>query len=755
MAAPTRTSYVSQTSSTTTNVYDFSAVANDSWMIAVFEVGNITATITPPAGWTSLLPVSTPQTMGSRNFGIWARIKQSGDTTFTWTASPAVNNRLVGMWGTGSAPLADWQVGSVGVRSSGNVVGGQSALAGTSTTTVAPAITTLHNDSLVLAINLEATAATETAPSSYSGGTEWFWSTTTASFIESAHVLYNVQASPGSVGAVTTTYPNTQASNGAGLQVVIPAPVTDVTVTPSVVGTVAETVFNLTGTGALTYSITMPTGIAVGDYVMVFVRFQSSNIIALPTMTGFDYVGRTQTFASSSTRYNAIFAKKIVVSGDIPGSTVTLTANQNVSGSNRAVAEAFRLTGVDLTNPVVSTAAGGVASGGTTFTRGVSTSELDALDIYYGASEFASPNSHTPTTYPTGFTTLVAAGLNPSASTAVSRTYMYLGYRTVDNVSIPTNAISWTVASGSDAEGISIRGITAAPPIGTAIKNGLGSTVYLSYLDATSTRVAPLNVKIWYPGYPSVTALLADIAAHPTMAHRGGSTNYPEFSQYAYDRAVMKGHGVLEFSCGWTSDTIPFGLASQYLDTAAGLPGGTNLDPTTITWATLSSTYQNKINPVSPGVYQPFYKLADFLAKYTRTHIVCVDPKFGFATSGKVTAMLDICDANGGPTKIIIKFDSPTSNTVLTTAAHARGYQCMNYWGTDLASLATQHSNWDILGYAYNASGSDWTTVLGYGKPTWAAIIPDAAGKATAISSGAGLMMIKDVVGIPPVSYWN
>ena len=755
MAAPVITSYLTHTSAVTTNVVDLSTVADGSWMVAVLEIGTSSVTITPPAGWTTLLPIANTQTFGSRTFGLWGRIKQSGDASFTWTISSANTNRLSVIWGTGGDIVTNWHIGNVGVRGAGNVVAGQSIQAGTSTTSVAPAVTTSVNNSLVLALNMEATTATETAPSSYTGGTELFWSGTDSSYIESLHVLYNTQATPGAVGDVTTTYPNAQTSNGAGVQLIItPSGVTYNT--PSVTGTVTETVFNLSGTGALTYSITMPTGIVVNDYLMAFVRVQSSNVVAHPSLNGFTLVGRTQTLSSSNNRYNAIFAKKILSSGDIPNSTELLTLNQSVSGSNRALAEVFRISNVDLTNPIV-----GIATIGTsvssTLTRPAYASAVGALDIFYAASEFATPNDHIPTALPAGYTSIISGGaMNPiGGTTANSRTYMYIGTRTDTSSTAAAASISWNVTAGADVEGISIRGKSAPVPAGIALKNGAGNPIYLTYLDNTLTRKVPYKVRQWLPGYSSVNALLGDISRHPTMAHRGGSSNYPEFSEYGYDHAVTSGFGVLEFSCGWTSDLIPFGLASQYLDTAAGLSAGTNLDPTTISWATLSSTYQNKLTPVAAGVYQPFYRLADFLAKYTPTHVVCVDPKFGFATTAKVNAMLDLCDAYGGPSRIIIKFDSPTTNTVMTNAAHARGYKCMNYWGTDLTSLTAQHSNWDILGYSYSAPSSDWASILALGKPTWAAIIPDTAGIATAVASGAGLMMVRNVLTIPPVSVWN
>jgi hypothetical protein len=181
---------------------------------------------------------------------------------------------------------------------------------------------------------------------------------------------------------------------------------------------------------------------------------------------------------------------------------------------------------------------------------------------------------------------------------------------------------------------------------------------------------------------------------------------------------------------------------------------GTTLDATTMTWATISGTYQNVLRPIAPGTFQPIQRLDTFLTKYTPTHVVCVDPKYGFADAAKIDEMLDICDAHGGPTKIIIKFDSPTTNTVLTSAAHARGYKCMNYWASDGTAMAAQEANWDIIGTNY-ANAALLAQAQTYGKPVWAAICPDQAAYDTAVVGEADLVMCSNVAGIRPVTYWN
>lgn len=53
-----------------------------------------------------------------------------------------------------------------------------------------------------------------------------------------------------------------------------------------------------------------------------------------------------------------------------------------------------------------------------------------------------------------------------------------------------------------------------------------------------------------------------------------------------------------------------------------------------------------------------------------------------------------------------------------------------------------------LLGFSYAATQSDWDTVKSYGKPTWAAVIPDQASADAVRAKGAGLLMVKDVLNV-------
>ena len=509
------------------------------------------------------------------------------------------------------------------------------------------------------------------------------------------------------------------------------------------------------GGSGTSLSIDKPTsGVTVqnDDALVVFVRGQATATGTTPaSITGFT-AGHNQALTD---RVHMILYKRVTDAGAEPSS---YTINSN-AGSGRLVAAMEVWRGVDWTNPIAGTQAYSALAASTTqtLTSWSLDDTGDAVALILFSDERTSGQSHVPTSTPSGWTTEVNVQSSLDDSTSGSRTFIWAGSRAFSGTTTVPDATlvmptGFTTPRGS---GIALRGKTDAPtPIGVEVTLGDGSPAYLSYINEEGDRVAPSAVRIWYPGFPTVDDLLARTDT-PTSAHRGGSGVWPEFSEYAYDHAVTAGFGILEFSCGWTSDNVPFGLGDETLDRAAGLANGTNLNPQSISWATLSSTYENKLRPVKTGVFQPFYRLEDFLAKYHRTHVLLVDPKYGFDNLTKLGVMLDMCDQYGGPDKIIIKFDSPTGTINLQNAAHARGYLCMNYWNEDMTALASQQATWDILGLNYQASSANWSTLLSYGKPTWGAIIPNQAGYETVKGYGATFAMVTNPATIKPVSYWN
>lgn len=492
-----------------------------------------------------------------------------------------------------------------------------------------------------------------------------------------------------------------------------------------------------------------------GDVRVAQFRSQASPASDITPPTGWTRAGTTGTFASD--RFLGTFYKLITNVATEPTSyTFTGIAG---GGSSRIEAHIGIVRGADPANLNV----GGSRFQNTATLPATSSTGIPYTVIAIAGAEFTAGNSPVPNAV-SGYTSLLtsqtAGGTTPvvvpNTDTTNSRTGLTTVYKKVESGSTTVDSIAFTwPGTATDPKTASwvVRGLAEAPPIGVPVKLGTGAAARLSYLDSTGTRKAPTSVSIWLPGFASPASTESKNGA--TIAHRGGSLNWPEFSQIAYDKSVRRGYGLLEFSCGWTSDLVPFGLGDQYLDTAAGVTG--NVDPTTMTWATLSATYQNKLRPVASGVFQPFYRLVDFLDKYTDTHTVAVDPKFGAGDVPKISRMLDICDAHGGPSKIVIKFDSPITGSDLVVAAKTRGYTTMNYWGTEVEKLTPAYhtDKWDWIGVRYDADTTMYNTALAIGKPVWAAVIPDQTGYNTAVSRGARLMMCSNVAGITPVGAWN
>lgn len=252
------------------------------------------------------------------------------------------------------------------------------------------------------------------------------------------------------------------------------------------------------------------------------------------------------------------------------------------------------------------------------------------------------------------------------------------------------------------------------------------------------------------PGFSSVSQMLATPGA--TWAHRGGSANWPEMSEYAYDQAVLAGYGALEFSAQRTNDGGGSGTWIGSHDPTPNRTSQTTGAPaySAMSYTTLLATYQNSLN--AAGTPRPYYRLVDFLDKFTPTHVVVVDPKDELA---RVTEFLNLLDAHGGNTKIVVKFYGAGSGAAaLADAVAAKGYQTWGYfYEADIASgeLAAWQSHWSILGMEYSASQGAWDTILAYGKPVVGHIAGSQANFDTAIAKGARMVQSANVSGIRAV----
>jgi len=300
-----------------------------------------------------------------------------------------------------------------------------------------------------------------------------------------------------------------------------------------------------------------------------------------------------------------------------------------------------------------------------------------------------------------------------------------------------TAAVTATYVPTQASNGMGVQIVIPSPSGSGPVERTAVGTLTLS---GSATAVVPRR-----PGFNSVAQMLATPGA--TWAHRGGSVNWPEMSEYAYDQAVLAGYGALEFSAHRTSDGVWVGSHDPSLNRTSQTSGLPNISA--MTWAQVQ-TYMNTLT--SAGTPRPYYRLDAFLDKYASTHVCIVDPKNDV---GRIAEFLDICDAHGGNTKLVVKFFGVGSgSTALADAATARGYQTWGYFyeaNIGTGDLAADQSHWSILGMEYGASQAAWDTVLSYGKPVVGHIAASQANYDTAIAKGARMVQCSNVAGISAV----
>jgi prepilin-type N-terminal cleavage/methylation domain-containing protein len=199
-----------------TSLTPSSSIPDGSWMIVAFAYVPNTI-INPPSGWTTLVP---QQSMTSMQFMLFGKIKTSSDTApfvFTSSDDQGVASSTI-VWGSGAAPIANWVVGSPGLR-------GTNA---TTTTNVATSIAAPAK-SLVLTVSAERTIASETNITSITNSTAYLFmaqgnvSGNDANIYQTLSISTLTNVSASSTAPVTITYPNPHASNGVAVQIALPA----------------------------------------------------------------------------------------------------------------------------------------------------------------------------------------------------------------------------------------------------------------------------------------------------------------------------------------------------------------------------------------------------------------------------------------------------------------------------------------------------------------------------------------------------
>lgn len=178
-------------------------------------------TPTPPTGFRELVTWQALGTSGTTTYAIYTKYRALGEGNYSIPQSNTgranfVNVHAVWVDGANADIVDEFIVGSIGTR----------AASGGTFNTDAPSVTTLANNSMVFAFGAERTTAAETEAQLTVSGTGW---TKQAAILGAAAasttftVASKGMASAGASGVVTFTNVNTQATNGAAVQVIIPA----------------------------------------------------------------------------------------------------------------------------------------------------------------------------------------------------------------------------------------------------------------------------------------------------------------------------------------------------------------------------------------------------------------------------------------------------------------------------------------------------------------------------------------------------
>ena len=280
-------------------------------------------------------------------------------------------------------------------------------------------------------------------------------------------------------------------------------------------------------------------------------------------------------------------------------------------------------------------------------------------------------------------------------------------------------------------------------PVGLPVKMGNGAAAHATYLDGGSERAMPASIRVFYPGFASIAQMEATPGA--TWAHRGDSITFPEMSEYAYDRAVTRGFGAIEFSARRSLDGVWFGLHDTTLARTSENAALT-VDVTTMTWTEIQA-YFNTLR--DDDIPRPYYELDDFLEKYTN-HILIIDNKLGsFHTTELLPKLLAYPNATQ---RFILKLDGSIT-LARFQESKAAGFKTAGYWyaATYASILPAKVPYTDYIGMEYTATQTVWDDIQSYGKMTWGHVCPSQAAYDTAIAKGADFVQCSASQLITPV----
>jgi PKD repeat protein len=313
-----------------------------------------------------------------------------------------------------------------------------------------------------------------------------------------------------------------------------------------------------------------------------------------------------------------------------------------------------------------------------------------------------------------------------------------------------TFSVKLTVTDNGGATSTATQSVTAKYP--TAVARIDSAQAYVWLADGAGGKLA---TQVFTVGDGAGTP--AQLLAKPgfVVGHMGASYDEPEGSLESITRALMYGADALMLSLQRSQDGVFFMLNDSASDGVAyldrmhlGVADGKTLDPRAMTWSTIKSTYTMGSYWTGRGTSsprRPWTSLAEFLAAYPTVRPVMIDPKT--IPSTYWPALLNLMDANGGPSRFIAKYY--ITGTGWRDTAKARGYLTWGYgYGANIGGTedwTTLAPGWDWLGLDVGTSQANWNTALAFGKPVIGHIATSKAMYDAGVGKGAAGIMASGV----------
>ena len=230
-----------------------------------------------------------------------------------------------------------------------------------------------------------------------------------------------------------------------------------------------------------------------------------------------------------------------------------------------------------------------------------------------------------------------------------------------------------------------------------------------------------------------------------TVAHHGGSRDWPEMSMLGYRNSVLLGARALEVSLARTSDGVWFGLHDATLDRTSGT---TDYVASEHTWAEISQyriSASSTTDPSQPS--QPYLRFEELVAAYAATHVLYVDPKV--VPASYFPELFAIMARAPSPSRAFVAKGYCTATDWPAQAA-AHGYRGWGYYyanevEADAKLLPSTQDRWTTLGLDYNGSTAVWERMRKLGKPVLAHVVPTMKAAETARQRGASGMVVSGV----------